>query len=142
MLALFIIFLICFPTTYLSMDSLDNTKKEVIEKPIIQFRPEKIVVKSINDRFIVENIQFLNRGIGTLTIESIQASCRCASATVLSNNIESLCIGKIRLSINIEDVEGKVFEFYINSNAKNSPHTYKVILDLDSSNIKNYLKSD
>lgn len=116
-------------------DSTTVNSKNTVESPIIAFKPAKLIVKNPKQQFISENINFINKGIGELTIESIESSCKCASATILNNGIEPMSIGKIRLSINLESIDGNIFEFYIRSNANNSPITYRVYIEYDSSNI-------
>ncbi len=124
----------------LYFDSTVVKQKTTVTNPIIAFKPEKLIIKNPKQNFISENIGFLNKGIGELRIESIETSCKCASATILNNGIEPMSIGKIRLSINLESQDGSVYEFYILSNAINSPFTYRVFIEYDSNDTSNKSK--
>jgi hypothetical protein len=98
--------------------------------PVIDVVPGKILVPDDSSKFVVRTVNILNRGGGELNIKSVNASCACSNATILSNNIYFLSVGEMRLEINkdgLTDGNDSVV-FSIVSNAKNSPYYLTVTI--------------
>ena len=133
-----LIIIMCF-----NLQSQENNKQftDTLNLPIMDIIPHKIEMKATTERFLQTTIKVLNRGSGLMEIKNVPASCFCGTARVLNNTIEPLGIGKIELSVNRDAMDKKenTLEFYIESNAKNSPVVFKFVViqeKTDSTKIK------
>ena len=94
---------------------------------VIEISPRKLIVPMPEGKYFSGKVEVFNRGGQPLVISKIKSSCFCANGKALLNNISSLEIGEIYLTVNLEDITtNNLLEFTIHSNARNSPFVYTV----------------
>jgi hypothetical protein len=121
--------LFCVISSYAQQANVTETLQDKFPA-VIDIVPGKIVVPDDSSKFVVRTVNILNRGGGELNIKSVNASCACSNATILSNNIYFLSVGEMRLEINkdgLTDGNDSVL-FTIISNAINSPYYLTVTI--------------
>lgn len=118
----------CLGTNAQSGKNVDNLSKDSIPPPVIDIIPSDIKIPWPKDKFITEEVKILNRGGLPLIIEKVSGSCFCSSAKVMNNEVYPLEIGKLLLMINTDGLSdtNNIVEFYIESNAENSPFVIRV----------------
>lgn len=81
-----------------------------------------------HEKFYQTQISLKNTGDSTLIIDKIIGSCQCASTTILKSRIPAADSGKVLININMSGVsaDNNIVEYYILSNAKNSPVSFRV----------------
>ena len=104
------------------------SKDDTTGLPFFSTDKDLITVPKPEGKFITNEIKFYNIGKGTLIIDKVNASCFCASATILNSRVKQGDTGKIMLYINTDGFKNNahIVEYYIISNAKNSPSTLRI----------------
>jgi hypothetical protein len=99
--------------------------------PMIDVKPCEFRVSSDETGFITRQVKVLNRGGSPLRITKVTGSCGCSKASIQSGLIHPLGVGKIILFINTDGLydENRTVEYVIESNAKNSPTSVRVIFE-------------
>ena len=139
----FILFLfIFFITSKSNSQVFEETNKleiDTLNPPVIELQPP--LIKANKDgKYITREVIVLNKGGSQLKINKIEASCYCGTSKILNGIVEPMSLGKISFTANMDGILNKgknKLEFYIESNAKNSPLTFIMeIFAADSIEIK------
>ncbi len=98
------------------------------DAPLMNIIPPVLNLTMDTSQWVSAKVKVLNRGGSALHINTISASCGCASATVLKDPIQPMDIGELMIRINTQNMHDSlnVIEYSIPSNASNSPMVYRV----------------
>lgn len=132
---LFNIILLCLLVSCSSLEKkTDDLKAQapVVKKTaIISFDQTNIKDNIGNKKFYQKELNFYNRGIGMLEIDSTSSSCNCSSVKIIRGNVQPMSFGTLQLSVNTEGFYEQLntIKFKIYCNAKNSP--FELFLELE-----------
>ena len=105
---------------------------------IMDIRVSSSKFKKSEGRFITREVKVLNRGGSPMNVYKIEASCFCGTGKIIKPTVYPMEIGKLILNLNIDGFyEGsKAIEYYVYSNASNSPYTIKLYLEDEQDSLK------
>ena len=106
----------------------EAVQKESVQRAIIDIAPKALTLTIDTSLWVMKQVQVLNRGGSALGISRVNSSCGCASATIMSNPVQPMEVGKLLVRINTQNMKDSVstVEFTIESDASNSPFVYRV----------------
>jgi hypothetical protein len=123
---------------YLGLSSLTSLAQENVqtEETVkvypaeISFNPKTLTLTMDTASHVVGEVKVLNRGGTALNITGVTPSCYCARGTMMSNPIEPMTIGILRIQINTSGLKDSInrIEYVVQSNAATPKVVYSVII--------------